>query len=431
MSLLNLPSDNILEFALFLPLHEISHLCQTSSRFNRLICNNNYFWKLKFIKDFGEISYTGDWRYLYQNHMNLWATGDNGSVQLGLGDYEDHSTFENIIDFKAKQVSAGGEHTVVIDVNDIVWSFGKGDDGELGLFSEKSRNTPHQVTINRRSFKAKQVSAGYEHTIAIDLDDNVWGFGNNQDGQLGLDGDIDDLENKFIPTQLENFKAKQVSAGERHTILIDLNDNVWSFGSSSEGQLGLGDGEFHITTPTQVFFNNKPFKAKQVSTRSTHTVVIDLNDNVWAFGENDSGQLGLGDNINRDEPTMIENLKAKEVSVGSGFTLIIDLDDNVWSFGSNSDGQLGLGNNDDQHTPQQVMLGKKPFKAQQISAGAFHTVVIDLGNNIWVCGDNESGELGLGDIDKTRNKLTLVDYFKAKQVSAGHTHTMMIGTLVR
>ena len=50
----SLPDEIILQIALFEPLNNIDQLCLTSQRFNNLICNNNYFWREKFVKDFGE-----------------------------------------------------------------------------------------------------------------------------------------------------------------------------------------------------------------------------------------------------------------------------------------------------------------------------------------------------------------------------------------
>ena len=110
------------------------------------------------------------------------------------------------------------------------------------------------------------------------------------------------------------------------------------------GELGLGlisnpDSVFIINTPTQI----SGIKAKAVSCGYSHTIIIDLNNNVWAFGQNHRGQLGLGDNQNRNIPVQIPDIKAKAVSCGEHHTMIIDLNNNVWAFGYNHVGQLGLG----------------------------------------------------------------------------------------
>lgn len=99
-------------------------------------------------------------------------------------------------------------------------------------------------TSNRPNIQAKSISCGYAHTIIIDLNNDVWAFGSGDHGQLGL-GNTQDrniptptplpVQNRLIPIMLPgspNMKAKAASCGHRHTMLIDLNDNVWVFGDN-------------------------------------------------------------------------------------------------------------------------------------------------------------------------------------------------------
>ena len=99
--------------------------------------------------------------------------------------------------------------------------------------------------------------------------------------------------------------------------------------------------------------------------------MIDFNDNVWVFGRNSNGQLGLGDR-SRSTPTQVPNIKARQVSAGTLHTIVVDLENNVWVFGHNSYGHLGLGDHDDRSGPTQV----PNIKAGQVSAGEQHTVVV-------------------------------------------------------
>jgi alpha-tubulin suppressor-like RCC1 family protein len=101
--------------------------------------------------------------------------------------------------------------------------------------------------------------------------------------------------------------------------------------------------------------------------------LFDLNDDddVWVFGMNYVGQLGLGDD-DRSTPIRIPNLKAMFVSDGLFHTILIDLNDDVWVFGWNNYGQLGLGDQQDRYVPTQV----PNLKAMFVSAGYYHTIVI-------------------------------------------------------
>jgi alpha-tubulin suppressor-like RCC1 family protein len=63
---------------------------------------------------------------------------------------------------------------------------------------------------------------------------------------------------------------------------------------------------------------------------------------ILAFGSNIDGQLGLGDHRDRNSPIQISNLKAKYFSTGDTHTIVIDIENNVWIFESDLYGQLGL-----------------------------------------------------------------------------------------
>jgi alpha-tubulin suppressor-like RCC1 family protein len=155
-------------------------------------------------------------------------------------------------------------------------------------------------------------------------------FGDNKSGQLGLG----DNQDKNIPTQIPDFKAKQISAGSSHTVVIDLDYNIWTFGYNGSGQLGLGDTQ-NRNIPTQITFNDlssnevsgitrtRHLKAKQVSSGIYYTAIIDLNDNIWVFGDNRVGQLGLGDRQDRNIPIQIPHFKAYQVSAGEYHTVTI------------------------------------------------------------------------------------------------------------
>ena len=92
-----------------------------------------------------------------------------------------------------------------------------------------------------------------------------------------------------------------------------------------------------------------------VSTGYAHTMALKSDGSLWAWGNNSSGQLGLGDTTERDTPTQVEPGSSwKAVSAGYDFTLAIKSDGSLWAWGDNSDGQLGLGNTTETNTPTEV-----------------------------------------------------------------------------
>ena len=283
-----LPPETIFfNIALNIPISNISFYCQTNKRFNEITCDNEYFWKFKFFKDYWPVNYTvGSWKHLYESFMNVWVCGDNRAGQLGLGDFNNRNILTQIPKLKAKRISAGLRYVIMIDLDDNVYTFGNNKSGQLGLGDYQDRNIPTQIVIWPRP------------------DDE--GF------------DI---------AEPRNFKAKQVSCGAGSTALIDLENNIWVFGHNHNEQLGLGDNQDR-TGPTQIL----NLKAKQISCTGPYTGMIDLENNIWMWGTNNMGQLGLGNNQRRNTPTKIQNIKAREVSCGDASTAIIDLNNNVWTF---------------------------------------------------------------------------------------------------
>jgi alpha-tubulin suppressor-like RCC1 family protein len=431
-----LPNEAILNIALNESIDSIPSLCRSSQRFNDLICNSNYFWRFRFIQDFGQPEeHIINWKDAYENYGRVVGCGINGYSQLGSQNILPPSSgFRlptvgipmekfpiELIKLKSKFIACGDGYTMLIDLDNNVWGIGSNDFGQLGLGDNVNRNIPIRLTHMRQPLKAKFIACGKSHTIIIDLNNNVLAFGINHYGQLGLG----DTQDRNIPTMIQNLKAQSISCGQEHTILIDLDNNVLAFGNNHYGQLGLGDNVGNIFTPTKI----PNIKAKFIASKMGHNMLIDLENDVWGFGYNDLGQLGLGDNNVRFIPTSIlfqgNKIKAKFVACGNYHTIIIDLNNYILSCGDNVLGQLGIGNYQNRSILTGLTHMGQPFKAKSASCGFAHTMIIDLDDNVLAFGNNVYGQLGLGNTEKI-NIPTVIQNLKALSVSCGTQHTMMI-----
>jgi hypothetical protein len=167
-----LSDDEIFNIALKLNIEDVGYYCLYNSRFNKIVCENNWFWKEKFLSDFGlsEYDYVDDWKTLYKNYGSVYVFGNNSVNQLGF-----NNNFENvliptkILNFQVKAISAGYYHTVAIDFNNDVWGFGYNNSGSLGLVHRTNQGIPTKIP----HFKVKSISTGV-HTVAIDLNNDVW-----------------------------------------------------------------------------------------------------------------------------------------------------------------------------------------------------------------------------------------------------------------
>jgi alpha-tubulin suppressor-like RCC1 family protein len=229
----------------------------------------------------------------------LWSWGLNDNGQLGLGDYTKRTTPSRIgtqSDWSA--VAAGAYYTIALKTTGTLWSWGYNDYGQLGLNDTGiNRNTPTQIGTQSDWFN---ISAGCWHTIGVKTNKTLWAWGMNY-GLLGLGNS--DYDDRVTPTLVGTESDWAVAmAGQIHTVGLKTNGTIWSWGDSSYGQLGLGDIVW-TTTPTQIGMETD-WSAIGVSSYY-QTFGLKTNRTIWAWGANGSSQLGLGDTINRNTPTMV------------------------------------------------------------------------------------------------------------------------------
>ncbi|MCL1900811.1 MAG: hypothetical protein FWG51_00240, partial [Firmicutes bacterium] len=199
-----------------------------------------------------------------------------------------------------------------------------------------NKNTPVKIKDDGTVFTA--VSAGNEHSLAIDSDGGLWAFGQNSYGQLG-DGTV---KGKNTPIKIKDGTVfTDISAGYAYSLAIDSDGGAWAFGRNDVGQLGDGTFEWEMT----------PVKIKD---GTVFTVVragwycslaIDSDGGLWTFGQNGYGQLGDGTNVDKNTPVKIKDDGTAFTAVSAGYlhSLVIDAEGGLWAFGNNQYGQLGDG----------------------------------------------------------------------------------------
>lgn len=126
--------------------------------------------------------------------------------------------------------------------NGTLWSWGRNDYGQLGIGSTKSCATPTQITkLENVVSLSKGVGQSF---FAITEDQIVWGWGFNRYGELAIP-DTDKV-NIVEPTRGPDLKLKEIHSGGLHTLALDEDDNVWTWGNNKYGQLGTGTGQNEI-----------------------------------------------------------------------------------------------------------------------------------------------------------------------------------------
>ena len=336
---------------------------------------------------------------------NVYAWGHNGSGQLGDGtktsSYRntpgrvktpDRNTYPDLPeDFTYVQVSAGNDFSLALGSDGNVYAWGHNYNGQLGDGTTTDRNTPGRVKTPDRNtypdlpedFTYAQVSAGYQHSLALGSDGNAYAWGSNGYGRLG-DGTsteqhapvrVKTPDRKTYPDLPADFTYLQVSAGQLHSLALGSDGNAWAWGNNNRGQLGDGTTSQRTTpvrvrTPDRNTYPDLPkdFTYAQVSAGFDHSLALGSDGNAWAWGLNNFGQLGNNNSGSTANPVPVRvrdpasptdkgrGLKATQVSAGIHDSLAVGSDGNAYAWGFNWYGQLGDGTRNNKSAPVPVVF---------------------------------------------------------------------------
>ncbi len=376
--------------------------------------------------------------------------------------------------YEASQVVAGFWHTCAIVGNGGVKCWGYGESGQLGLGHTANRGDgPNEMAADLALVdlgtdgSAIALAAGEAHTCALTAVGTIRCWGDNSAGQLGLGNTRDrgDEPNEMgddLPTvDLGTGRtATNLAAGERHTCAILDNGTVKCWGWNQDGQLGLGDAESRGDEPHEVGDDLPGIDlgtgrtATHLAAGHRHTCAILDNGTVKCWGNNFSGQLGLGDTTARGSHAadMGDNLPAVDLGSGRTATAITAAGEHtcavldnasVKCWGSGAAGRLGLGDSIGRGSHAADMGDNLPAvnlgsgrTATAITAAGEHTCAVLNNASVKCWGANTSGQLGLGDTGsrgshpgEMGDDLPTVDLGAgrtATHLAAGYRHTCAI-----
>lgn len=289
-----------------------------------------------------------------------------------------------------KDIAVGHSHTLIIKNDNSLWGFGSNEFGQLGTLQYLGGHVPTPILIME---DVEAVSAGAYHTLVKKTDNSLWAFGHNYYGQLGVNKNIwTDVANHTPVKVLDNVKT--MAAGEYYSLVVKNNNELWGFGNNRYGQLGIQDNiNMNMPNPIPKFVMSN---VRDVSAGNNHSLIIKTDNTLWACGNNHYNQYGDATG-NRGQhaiapPVFVMN-NVKMAVAGHNYSLILKLDSTLWSVGDNKWGQLGnkeaSGTGSTVSNPVYVTNNVK-----YITAGGFHSLIIKKDNSLWSFGSNRYGELG-------------------------------------
>uniref|UniRef100_A0A669DCE2 HECT and RLD domain containing E3 ubiquitin protein ligase 3 n=1 Tax=Oreochromis niloticus TaxID=8128 RepID=A0A669DCE2_ORENI len=336
--------------------------------------------------------------------MLCWGNAKDG--QLGIG-VEKNPVFEprNCHVFSGrglKEVGCGGQHSVFLMHDGSVYTCGSNSCGQLG--HDKAGISP-EVVGALDTQKITMVSCGRGHSMAVNEQGQLFAWGAGDGGQLGLGTTETTVRIPRLVKRLCDHRISQVMCGNQHCVALSRDGQLFTWGQNTSGQLGLGKGE-----PSKLFPH--PLKSlagiplAQITAGGDHSFALSLSGAVFGWGKNRAGQLGLNDKQDRAVPCHIKFLRSQKVvyiSCGDEHTAALTKDGGLFTFGDGSWGQLGHGSTNSELLPRRV-LELMGTEVSQIACGRHHTLAfVPSSGVVYAFGCNSHGQLGTGILGDARS----------------------------
>lgn len=299
---------------------------------------------------------------------------------------------------------AAFNHTAVIGSDGQLWTWGENSAGQLGVGTYSNPLSPQFIGDDFMS-----VATGFAHTLALKRNGQLWAWGDNASGQLG-----DATVSTSAWPILIGSGYVAIAAGIEHSLALKNDGSLWAWGGNHQGQLGNG-GTIRAKTPVLI---GAGFAA--IATGGWHSLALKEDGSLWAWGSNGSGELGDGSHIDKYKPVAVRGYFVA-VNGGYSFSTAIDAAGQYWGWGANFTGQLGGGGQPYQFSPK--LIGSD---FQMVASGDRHALGIKQNGQLLGWGDNSKGQFD--DAGRHESRVPTLLASDMTVAAAGNTHSVALRT---
>jgi alpha-tubulin suppressor-like RCC1 family protein len=294
------------------------------------------------------------------------------------------------------QVATSNSDGYALTSNGSVWAWGVASYGELGNGTHPAYSTRAVKVDFPAGVKITSLAnpMPFDGALAIDSHGHVWGWGLSAYGDLCLTSLME-----FRPSEL-SLSDVTLATGARTHALFDSDGKVYACGSGEYGVLGTGS-IMSSSTPVPVVGLPSTARVTALTSSWEGSGALLSNGDYYNWGYNVAGQLGNGTAADSYVPVhVVLPAAVRRVFQGgsgakNGQTVAILNNGAVWAWGDNDRGQLGDGTKVSSDVPLRVDV-PRGVTFVSVSAGGYASYAIDRSGRLWAWGDNTSGQLGKG-----------------------------------
>jgi alpha-tubulin suppressor-like RCC1 family protein len=278
------------------------------------------------------------------------------------------------------------------------WAFGDNHfgQGQLGDGTIDPEVTPEQVGTEQWRMVESSSISGY----GIRDDGTLWSWGDNSHGELGDGTRTDRLSPVQVGTASDwvTVAAGGIYDGSMHALGIRSDGTLWAWGANESGELGDGTTTERLS-PVPVGTDTDWVA---ISAGGQHSLALKRNGTLWAWGNDGTGQLGDNGSTNQLAPEQIgTDTHWSAIAAGwsaagvvdHSFSLGVKSDGTLWAWGYNGYGQLGQNDNTDRSVPTQI---GSATNWKSVTAGDETSHALKTDGTLWGWGRNTGGEIGYG-----------------------------------
>ncbi|BES87517.1 e3 ubiquitin-protein ligase [Nesidiocoris tenuis] len=363
--------------------------------------------------------------------MFCWGNTTNGELGLG-GIEEQHILAPRELKFNhsnsIKTISCGKTHTLVVTRSGEVYSCGSNDYSQLG---HDQVRTKLQLVPGLEASKVREVACGEYHSMALTVWGELFTWGCNNHGQLGHNTQSDIIARPKIVKALATHTIVQIACGYRHSLALTNRGELYAWGANDHGQLGIGRRSSVVPIP-MVIASLHGLPLSYIACGANHTFVVSKSGAVYGWGKNMFGQLGLNQDADHIFPCQLKTLRSirvKYIACGEDFSVFLTQDGGVLTCGAGQYGQLGHGSTANEILPRKV-LELMGSTVTQVCCGRRHTLAyIPTRDRIYAFGLGGAGQLGTKQLVNSNSPqivlgpwVETVKKFKIDRLYAGGDH---------